>query len=101
MTWYGDIRNITTIPGSLRLRSEFHTYSNIRKPPIINTTTVDPNKYRHHPYLALYHPSTPIIILGKQIKMKNNNSLRSIKYYQIITKTEDHMIINKCDGCNL
>src|ERR1043165_2897873 len=54
----------------------------------------------HQPYLALWHPSIPLIVIGKSIKNRNVQKI-SIRHHIILQQEASHMIITKCTGCHL
>jgi hypothetical protein len=97
MTWYNDIK-LLVADASLKLLPLFRIYSNLRRVSA-DLSGINSNS-THQPFLAAWHPTTAIIVLGKQIKNKNDQ-LTSIRHYTLINHTTTYIKAVQCDRCHL
>ena len=97
MRWYNDIKAVVA-DSSLTLFQPFRTYSNLR---CISTDLSGMNSNKsHQPFLAAWHPTSAIIVIGKRIKNKNNQ-LTSIRHHIIKNQTATYIETLECEYCQL
>ena len=99
MIWYDDIKRMITDSCTLQLLPQYRTFSNLRNVSVNYLATLDSNKLIR-PFIAAWHPSAPLIVIGKRYKNKTNANL-SIKHHVVVTQTNDYLITIPCDGCQL
>ena len=81
----------------LCFKISIHEFSSISSPTISQ-------HYHRSPWRAIWHPTIPIILLGKIIRSGSRNPSTSVDFVHvkiIPTPSPDFYVISKCTGCHL